>query len=290
MKPKTQSTALQEELIERARQILEDDERVAACWLEGSFASGTADTWSDVDIHVAIYDERYDDFFSGRIDTLNRFRTILAHGETPLPGGSHILYATLSGPVRLDLYIERLSMVDAVPRWDSPRLLFEREPIAAKLQTTTDVAAHLPQWLEALVRNFFFGSMWPVRMWGREEWGSLLMNAQAIIFQFLVPAILAQENPKSFYRPHYHNERHLSTARRQQINAILGESLTAFGGIDEGSPDVERLVRLHARLIGAIWRELRAACEKWDVPYPEGAEDEMHGYYQRELGIEIDRS
>ncbi len=40
-------TAKPDVLIERWRQVLEADERVAACWLEGSFAEGVADAFSE---------------------------------------------------------------------------------------------------------------------------------------------------------------------------------------------------------------------------------------------------
>jgi len=36
-----------------------------------------------------------------------------------------------------------------------------------------------------------------------------------------------------------------------------------------------------------FWRELRAACAKRGVIYPEGAEKEMQDYYRRKLGINI---
>ena len=290
MRPTTQATAQQERLIERAGTLLQEDRRVAACWLEGSFASGSADAWSDVDLHVAVYDDRFDDFFSERLDILNRFGTVLGYGESPLPGGAHLVFASVAGPVRVDLYIERLSAIESALRWERPRLLFDREAIAANLRATGDVNALLPQWLEGLVRNFFFGAMWPVRMWGREEWGSLLMNCLAITFQFLVPAMLAQDDPRNYYRPHYHNEHRLKPERRREVQALLGQIVEAFRDIGTGGVDDERLVRLHEVLLGRIWQELRAACAKWGVVYPEAAEQEMREYYERELGIKIGRS
>jgi predicted nucleotidyltransferase len=38
------------------------DERVRAAWLEGSFATGTADASSDLDLHLAVTDETFDGF------------------------------------------------------------------------------------------------------------------------------------------------------------------------------------------------------------------------------------
>jgi hypothetical protein len=43
------TTAPQEDLIARAVEVLRGDDRVLAAWLVGSFATGEADPWSDID-------------------------------------------------------------------------------------------------------------------------------------------------------------------------------------------------------------------------------------------------
>ena len=55
-----------------------------------------------------------------------------------------------------------------------------------------------------------------------------------------------------------------------------------------GNLDDARVARVHEELIGAIWRELRRACQKHAVNYPDDAEREMREYYQREMGWEIE--
>src|SRR6266487_3633521 len=42
------------------------DERIVAAFLGGSYASGTADACSDLDLYLVTTDEAYDDFFNGR--------------------------------------------------------------------------------------------------------------------------------------------------------------------------------------------------------------------------------
>lgn len=77
-------TTAQKALIERAAAVAEADERIVAAWLAGSFAAGTADAYSDVDLHCLITDESVDWFranwadFAGRISPL-----VLA---SPIPG------------------------------------------------------------------------------------------------------------------------------------------------------------------------------------------------------------
>jgi len=44
----------------------QEDERVAAAFLGGSYARGTPDAYSDLDLYLVTTDEAYDDFFAGR--------------------------------------------------------------------------------------------------------------------------------------------------------------------------------------------------------------------------------
>lgn len=53
-----------EGLYERARAALNDDPRVTSVELAGSIAAGTADEWSDLDIHVVVRADDYDRFLA----------------------------------------------------------------------------------------------------------------------------------------------------------------------------------------------------------------------------------
>ena len=55
-------TSEQARLIERCTEVVSSDERIQAAWLAGSFAAGTADEFSDIDLHCAISDESADWF------------------------------------------------------------------------------------------------------------------------------------------------------------------------------------------------------------------------------------
>ena len=44
----------QARIIERAAEVTASDSRIQAAWLGGSFAAGTADEFSDIDLHCAI--------------------------------------------------------------------------------------------------------------------------------------------------------------------------------------------------------------------------------------------
>lgn len=62
-------TSPQRDLIERARRVAADEDRILAAWLVGSFATGQADAYSDVDLHCLINDESADWFREHWADT-----------------------------------------------------------------------------------------------------------------------------------------------------------------------------------------------------------------------------
>ncbi|HEX4215593.1 MAG TPA: nucleotidyltransferase domain-containing protein [Candidatus Dormibacteraeota bacterium] len=56
------TTEPQERLLRRSVGVLRSDPRILAAWLVGSFASGRADAYSDIDVHCCVEDEALDAF------------------------------------------------------------------------------------------------------------------------------------------------------------------------------------------------------------------------------------
>ena len=285
-RPSTTEIKAQEAVIREAGEAFSADERILACWLEGSFAGGTADAWSDVDLHVAVADSHWDGVLAERLAGIGRIRPVLGFVETPLPWGARLFSLNLSGPVRLDLFLEKQSGLASAPRRKPPLVLFDHGGLTESLRVNWDREMIIRLQLMQLLQVFFFGCGWPVRLSGREEWGTLLMNALDVVYQFLVPAMLIQDHAVDFVRPKYHNERHLSPERRCEVDALVEQIRASFAGLATGEPDETLVARAHKALIGALWREIRRACEKHGVPYPEEAEREMREYYRWEMGWE----
>jgi predicted nucleotidyltransferase len=287
MVPTTRDTSAQQALIEEARATFAADDRILGCWLEGSFASGNADPWSDVDLHVAVAEDDWDRVLAERLALIGRIRPFLGFVEATLPWGARLVSASLSGPVRLDLYLEKQSDIAAAPRREQPLVLFDRAGVTDSLRVNWDRKMIIRLQLGQLLQEFFFGSAWPVRLSGREEWGTLLMNALYVVYQFLVPAILIQDDAVGFVRPRYHNERHLSPERRRQVDALVERLRASFAGLAAGEPDKALVEQSYEQLTGTVWWELRRACEMHGVAYPVDAEREMREYYRREIGWQV---
>ncbi len=58
--------AAREALIERLVAVATADDRIAACWLQGSLADGSSDALSDIDAYFAIADVDFDAVFAER--------------------------------------------------------------------------------------------------------------------------------------------------------------------------------------------------------------------------------
>ncbi len=228
---RARETSEQEAFTREAVDALEFDQRIVACWLEGSLASGTADAWSDVDLHVVVADSHWDGVVEERLALIGRIRPVLGFVEATLPWGARLISANIAGPVRLDLFIEKLSLLAGAVRRDKPVVLFDRGGVADALRTKWDPEAVVRLRLAQLLQGFFFGCAWPARLSGREEWGTLLMNAVAIVYQFLVPAILIQDDAVNFFRPQYHNERRLTPKRRRWVNQLVAQISNSFDRI-----------------------------------------------------------
>ena len=64
-------TPEQRALVQRFKAACEADERIVAAFLGGSFAGGTWDDYSDLDIYLVTTDEGYDSFFAERRDFMH---------------------------------------------------------------------------------------------------------------------------------------------------------------------------------------------------------------------------
>ncbi len=92
------------QLIESARAALACDPRIAAAWVGGSIAEGTADRWSDVDLRVAVEASHHPALLAAMPDALAAIRPLLGWRVRSLRG-EHLVIAVFEGPLRGDLIV-----------------------------------------------------------------------------------------------------------------------------------------------------------------------------------------
>ncbi len=67
---KTQLLPHHDKLIDRFTSACQLDDRIQAAFLGGSYARGTADRYSDVDLYIIVSDVAYDEFINARVEFL----------------------------------------------------------------------------------------------------------------------------------------------------------------------------------------------------------------------------
>jgi hypothetical protein len=281
-------TAVHDRFVSDCLDMLTRDERVVAAWLEGSLAAGSADEWSDVDLHYAIDDDSFESVSS---DTemrlvLGEIAPILGANRLPFGPGLVLLNATIEGPLRVDLYAERRSFSQQHPRLGQPVVLFDRVGLSETFRVEPEAAVLPPPFqLAALLNRYAYGFMWPVRLLGRRSYTSALMNAAIIAHEFLVPALLAQERPAEMHRELLTSERFLAPESRARVEAILdGGAAGYLARADDGGT---ALAEAHAALVDGILSELRTACALHGVEWPTRTEREIRSYIGTALGLEL---
>lgn len=128
------TTAPQRGLLKRAVEVLCADDRVLAAWLVGSFATGEADPFSDVDLHCCIDDAATEDFAGdGWKQVLHRITpTVMA---TTFPGRDVGGYSLTPEWTHIDLVFVPRSSLDANrlvgigPLFDKTDSILPAEPV-----------------------------------------------------------------------------------------------------------------------------------------------------------------
>lgn len=282
MRPKTVDTGRHQRLIDDLEAHARADGRVRAAWLEGSFAAGTADAASDIDLHLALADDDVDAFIADARGWIAEVREPI--GFLPLTFGPRRMFGcSLNDWLRLDLFVEPVSSVADPVRPLAPLVLFDRERLTAQLRVDTEAALDPAARLTEIVRTLLFGFTFPARLSLREEWGSLHLNALLVVYQFIVPAMIAQRRPLDAFRPQLHNERFLDEDQRERVDGLVVELARAFS---TRPPDAMAVRTAHANLETMLLNELPAAARLHQVEWPAEAEQSMRLFLREELGVE----
>jgi len=98
-------TSLRDEILRKVGSALEVDRRVRAAWLSGSFGRGEEDSWSDLDLHVAVADPHFERFLEERpalykhVGTPLLIQDAMASDSQP---GAHFQLVMYPGPIEVD--------------------------------------------------------------------------------------------------------------------------------------------------------------------------------------------
>jgi len=262
------------ELLERAIAIFSADARFPAGWLEGSLADGSADSYSDIDLHLCVAENAWDEVWNGRRGVIERIAPILASLDIMGVFGVGCLMA---GPVKLDVFFEREGGLGSRPRiavkrlWGAPEI-YERFKIGDDLGDPAIKHA-----LESNVLGILQGATWPVRILARGQINTFLFGEILLIETVVVPLMLLETDRRAFHRNMFTRAKLLPPARRDECARLVDR-------IETSVRDSDRIAMrdAHIEIHRKICHLASAAFARYGLEFPPRVEDAMIEFYKRE--------
>jgi hypothetical protein len=252
--------ARRDALIDQLAALAGRDDRIAALWLQGSLADGTADPYSDIDAYLAVQDGAYEAVYGGRARLPERLGAVLAYAEEPRMRSIHCL---MEGAVKLDLFFERLSETPDVER-PAVRMLVDKAGVGPRLKTgwtpRVEDAARL---IDTRIRLTHQGASWPVRLLARGQWSTFLMVELELINDHLMLLMAAQVDPRLLFKNRLTVPRLLRPDQQEELGRLSEQSAAACLRRDAAA-----MRDAHLAIHEALVREGRAACTALGIPFP----------------------
>src|SRR5579859_265433 len=266
-----------EALVARLERLTREDERIAALWLQGSLAAGTADALSDVDAYLAVVDEQFDAVYGARRELAELLGALLFSVDSLIPG-LLALHCVVEGPVKLNLFFERASQAPNVDR-PAVRLLVDKTGLEPRLKRGWRPSVQsAAQRLQAVFSGTRQGCTWPVRLLLRGQWCVFTMVELEVINDNLALLMAVQTDPALLFHNRLSYPRLLRPEQRDKLDRLTQALLAAVVRRDLGA-----IRDVHLRINAAIVREGRAAYAALDLTYPgsEAGDAAIHAFYAR---------
>ncbi len=261
-------TTAQARFIEALAAEAEDDPRVRAAWLAGSFGKGKGDRWSDVDAHLLIEPAALEAFSEEAEAWLGRIRP-LVFARRMFDG--RMVNAMTDEAMRLDVWLHGDGPAEVTE--GETRVLYAEEgtlawqPHPGEELTPEAAAAELKRAVPEFWRCV---SMLPVPL-GRDE--KLICAAGNFLILLLLTDVLSVAGGR----------------RRDRGVKALNDFLPArFRRLAENAAhlnelSLEELARFQLRLARIMQKHGPAICAQWNVEYPHAMEEAVLRYVRQEL-------
>ena len=245
------------------------DARVLAVWLEGSFAKGTADRYSDIDIHLLVTEENKEAFQHGLESWLSDVQALVLFRDT-FPG-QMITCITTAG-LRLDVWLHAGDTI--ILERTKARVLSAAEGCiqfkeACRNKERKDVSLVLKQ---------HFNEFWRVlailpTVLGREERIAGFMGTTFVVMSLTEVLIIGSGNQRD------RGVKNINAFVPQVFREEIETALTMQ------SINRERIAKAHLRLTAIMQRCGPDIAKQHGVIYPFALEKAVLNYVSRELQI-----
>ncbi|GAA0571841.1 hypothetical protein HPO96_32400 [Kribbella sandramycini] len=261
-------------MIQRARDQLPADPRILAAYLIGSYGSGEADRFSDLDLHLVVTDESIGWFEAHWGDVLRQLAgpTVFSDRLPGLVGGLGITADWL----HIDLIAHALSSFDRF-QYDGVRVLYDRD--GALFPDGDQPRQHgqpgPPYWPDGVVPLFlyFLGNL--VTALGRDE--RIVANqGLSAVRDLLIRLMLAERGVRR-------------TTGAKHLNALLStEQRTALEHIPTAGTDPADLIAANQYISREVLRRGQALAKQTGVTWPTDFVNATLAHLHRHFGVPFD--
>ncbi len=245
------------------------DGRILAVWLEGSLAKGTADRYSDIDIHLLVAEENQETFQHGLEFWLSDAQALVLFKDT-FPG-QMVTCITTTG-LRLDVWLHAGDTIFL--ECSKVRVLFATESCIQFKETfrdeePKDVGSTLKQHINEFWRIL---SILPTVL-GREENIAGFMGTSFAVMSLTEVLIIGNGNQRD--RGVKNVNAFVPQVLREEIETALTMQRV----------NRENIAKAHLRLAAIMQRHGPDIAEQHEVLYPLALEKAVLSYISRELQI-----
>lgn len=260
----------QPDLIGRAVEVLEADDRIRAAWLAGSFARGDADEFSDVDLHCVITD----DSVAQMHEDWRRIADAIAPtvSLSPLPGliGGVCLTADWR---HFDLVMYPRSGFDLAAALDV-RPLFDRDGLLPKAPVCAPIVGQPFFPADTVWLFFYFLGAFTVVI-GRQEVALAAASAVNLRDACLIPLLLAERGV-------------LRRTGQKRLRSLLSdEQDDLLRALPLGGHDASSAIDAVVALARAFIPRARALCDEVGAEWPHELERAALARFDGALGVRI---
>jgi predicted nucleotidyltransferase len=261
-------------LLDRIVTLFSSDPRFPAGWLEGSLADGSADSYSDIDLHLYVADDAWDEVWTQRKTMVENSAPVLVSTDIV---GAFAVALLMEGPVKLDVFYERRSNL-ASRRRVALKRLWGPEDIYRQLKLGEDLGANeIARALEYNVLGFLQGATWPVRMLARGQLKTFLFNEILLIETAILPLMLLRRDRRTFHRNMFTRAKMLNAHEHGEYVRLIEEITGAVQ-----SNDRVAMRKIHIEIFREICRLAREAFASYNLNFPPRVEQELVAFFNRE--------
>lgn len=274
MDDKIEFAERRDRLIDRAVTVYSADPRFKAGWLEGSLADGSADTHSDIDLHLCVADDFFHEAWTNRRSIVEQVAPILAALDIP---AIYEVACLVEGPMKLDVLFEAQGAMGGRPRIAVTRL-WGPDELFARFKFVTDYGDDAIKFaLQTNILGFLQGATWPVRILARGQTGTFLYNEILLVETAIVPLMALETDRRTFHRNMFTRMRALSADQVRECRRLTERIVAAVQ-----SGDALATRDLHIEIHHRICTLARTAFERFGLEFPPRVEEEMARFYERE--------